>query len=188
MRFTSTPLPGCYLIDLEKCGDERGFFARVFCTKEFQQMGLVPSFVQVNNSLSVKRGTLRGMHYQLPPAAETKVIRCLRGSLQDVILDLRPHSPACGQHWSVTLTAENRTCIYVPKGFANGFLTLEENTEVIYLVSASYAPELERIVRYNDPRFGIRWLLDPAVVSAKDAGQPDFDPAWHLNDAMRELP
>ena len=180
MIFTETPLPGAYLIDLEKRGDDRGFFARAFCEREFAQHGLVDRFVHANTSLSAREGTLRGMHYQLAPQAETKMVRCIRGALYDVILDLRKGSPTFGKSFGAELTAENRRMMYVPRGFAHGFLTLAANTEAFYMVSAFYAPEWERGVRWNDPRFAIHWPAVPAVISDKDARQRDFDPAWHL--------
>lgn len=180
MIFTETPLAGAYLIELEKRGDDRGFFARAFCQKEFSAHGLVSNFVQVNNSLSATKGTLRGMHYQLAPRAETKLVRCIRGGLYDVILDLRPGSPTFGKSFGAELTAENRRMMYVPKGFAHGFITIEPNTEAFYFVDEFYAPEHERGVRWNDPKFKIAWPLDPAVLSDKDKAQRDFDPAWHL--------
>ena len=180
MIFQETALAGAYLIDLEKRGDERGFFARVFCEKEFSAHGLVTHFVQVNNSLSADRGTLRGMHYQLAPNAETKLVRCIRGALWDVILDLRPGSPSFGKSVGVELSAENRRMIYVPKGFAHGFATLQTDTEAFYFADEFYAPDCERGVRWNDPRFGIEWPIEPAVISDKDRNQRSFDPAWHL--------
>ena len=180
MIFTETPIPGAYLIDLEKRGDDRGFFARAFCEKEFAAHQLVTRFVQVNNSLSAQRGTLRGMHYQLAPKAETKLVRCIRGALYDLILDLRPGSPTFGQSFGAELTAENRRMMYVPKGFAHGFITLADDTEAFYFVDEFYAPEHERGVRWNDPRFDLQWPIDPVVLSDKDANQRDFDPAWHL--------
>ena len=180
MIFQETALAGAYLIDLEKRGDERGFFARVFCEKEFSAHGLVTRFVQVNNSLSADRGTLRGMHYQLAPNAETKLVRCIRGALWDVILDLRPGSPSFGKSVGVELSAENRRMIYVPKGFAHGFVTLQTDTEAFYFADEFYAPDCERGVRWNDPRFGIEWPIEPAVISDKDRNQRSFDPAWHL--------
>ena len=180
MIFQETALAGAYLIDLEKRGDERGFFARVFCEKEFSSHGLVTHFVQVNNSLSADRGTLRGMHYQLHPHAETKLVRCIRGALWDVILDLRPGSPSFGKSVGVELSAENRRMIYVPKGFAHGFVTLQTDTEAFYFADEFYAPDCERGVRWNDPRFGIEWPIEPAVISDKDRDQRSFDPAWHL--------
>jgi len=181
MEFNRTPLEGAYLIDLQKIGDERGFFARAFCEKEFADHGLVTHFQQMNNSLAGARGTLRGMHYQLAPSAETKVVRCIRGSLFDVILDLRQDSPTYLQHFGAELTAEHRRMMYVPKGFAHGFVTLEDETEAFYFVDESYAPELERGIRWNDPRFGIEWPVEPTVISEKDSAHPDFDPAYHLS-------
>jgi dTDP-4-dehydrorhamnose 3,5-epimerase len=180
MLFRPTPLDGAYVIELEKRGDERGFFARVFCEREFQQHGLVTRFVQVNNSLSAERGTLRGLHYQLAPAAETKLVRCVRGGLWDVILDLRPGSDTFGQWFAEELTAENRKMMYVPKGFGHGFVTLQDGTEAFYFADEFYAPEQERGVRWNDPRFAIRWPIEPVVLSDKDRTQRDFDLAWHL--------
>ena len=181
MIFTETPIPGAYLIDLEKRGDDRGFFARAFCEREFTAHRLATGFVQVNNSLSAQRGTLRGMHYQLAPKAETKLVRCIRGALYDLILDLRPGSATFGQSFGAELTAENRRMMYVPKGFAHGFITLADDTEAFYFVDEFYAPELERGVRWDDPRFQLRWPIAPAVISDKDANQRDFDPAWHLS-------
>lgn len=181
MIFTPTPLAGSYLIDLEKRGDDRGFFARAFCEREFATHELVTRFVQVNNSLSATKGTLRGMHYQLAPKAETKLVRCIRGSLFDVILDLRRESPTFGQSFGAELSAENRRMMYVPKGFAHGFITLAEDTEAFYFADEFYAPEHERGVRWDDPRFNIKWPSAPAVLSDKDAGHRDFDPSWHLS-------
>jgi dTDP-4-dehydrorhamnose 3,5-epimerase len=180
MTFTETPLPGAYLVDLEKRGDERGFFARAFCEKEFGAHQLATRFVQANESLSAQKGTLRGMHFQLAPKAETKLVRCIRGALYDVILDLRGGSPTFGRSFGAELSAENRRAMYVPKGFAHGFITLADDTEAFYLVDEHYAPERERGVRWNDPRFDIRWPIPPEVVSDKDRGHRDFDPAWHL--------
>ncbi|MGO9599615.1 MAG: dTDP-4-dehydrorhamnose 3,5-epimerase [Isosphaeraceae bacterium] len=181
MRFTEASIPGAYLIDLEKRGDDRGFFARAFCEQEFASHQLVSQFVQVNNSLSAHKGTLRGMHYQLPPKAETKLVRCIRGSLYDLILDLRPGSPSFGRSFGAELSADNRRMMYVPKGFAHGFITLEENTEAFYFVDEFYAPDRERGLRWNDPAFQLSWPIAPVVLSDKDAGQRDFDPAWHLS-------
>jgi dTDP-4-dehydrorhamnose 3,5-epimerase len=180
MIFTETPLKGAYLIDLEKRGDDRGFFARAFCCREFADHGLVTSFVQVNNSLSAIQGTLRGMHYQLAPAAETKVIRCLRGAFWDVILDLRPGSPTFGKWFGEELSAENRRMMYQPKGFAHGFITLTPDAEAFYFVDEFYAPQQERGVRWNDPKFGIQWPAEPELISDKDRNWLDFDPAYHL--------
>jgi dTDP-4-dehydrorhamnose 3,5-epimerase len=178
--FTEAPIPGAFLIELEKRGDERGFFARAFCENEFSAHGLASRFVQVNNSLSRFKGTLRGMHYQLAPKAETKVVRCIRGALLDVILDLRPASPTFGKSYGAELSAENRRMMYVPKGFAHGFVTLQDDTEAFYFVDEFYAPTEERCIRWNDPRFAIAWPAEPAVISDKDRNQKNFDPAWHL--------
>lgn len=157
MIFNETPLKGAYTIELEKRGDERGFFARFFCVNEYDKMGLDRNVVQINNSLSAQKGTLRGMHYQLAPKAETKVVRCIRGALWDCILDLREGSPTFGQWYAEELTAENRRMMYVPKGFAHGFMTLADDSEVLYLVTEFYSPELERGVRWDDPEFAIKW-------------------------------
>jgi dTDP-4-dehydrorhamnose 3,5-epimerase len=181
MIFTETPIPGAFLIDLEKRGDDRGFFARAFCEKEFAAHGLVTRFVQVNNSLTGQRGTLRGMHYQLSPRAETKLVRCIRGALHDVILDLRAGSPTFGQSFGAELSAENRRMMYVPKGFAHGFVTLTDDAEAFYFVDEFYAPEQERGIRWNDPRFAIPWPVTPSVLSDKDRNWRDFDPSWHLS-------
>jgi dTDP-4-dehydrorhamnose 3,5-epimerase len=180
MKFQETPLPGAYVIELEKRGDDRGFFARAFCEKEFSAHGLTPHFVQVNNSLSAFKGTLRGMHYQMTPKAETKIVRCIRGSLLDVIIDVRKGSPTLGKSYGLELSAENRKMMYVPKGFAHGFITLEDDTEAFYFVDEFYAPEFERGIRWNDPHFKIEWPMQPVVLSDKDRNHKDFDPAWHV--------
>lgn len=182
MIYEETPLQGAFVIDLEKRGDDRGFFARLFCAREFAEHGLADRFVQANNSLSATHGTLRGLHYQLTPSAEVKLVRCVRGALYDVILDLRPASSTFGKAYGTELTSENRRMIYAPEGFAHGFITLEDDTETVYLVSAEYDPELERGIRWNDPMFGIQWPLEPAVISDKDCSYADFDPRWHLAD------
>jgi dTDP-4-dehydrorhamnose 3,5-epimerase len=185
MKFEQSPLPGAWLIDLEKRGDDRGFFARVFCEKEFAQHGLTTHFCQVNSSLSPQKGTLRGMHYQLPPAPETKVVRCIRGALWDCILDLRDGSPTFGKWFGAELTAENRRMMYVPKGFAHGFITLSDATEAFYFVDEFYAPEAERGVRWNDPAFKIQWPAQPTVLSPKDEAHPDFNRPHHLPVAVK---
>ena len=180
MRFTETPLPGAYLVDLEKREDDRGFFARAFCVEEFGRLGLETGIVQINNSLSARKGTLRGMHYQLSPMAETKIVRCIRGSFFDAIIDLRPGSPTFKRWFGETLSAGNRRALYVPKGFAHGILTMEDDTEAFYLVTQFYSRELERGIRWDDPAFGIEWPIRPAVISGKDAAHPDFSPEHHL--------
>jgi dTDP-4-dehydrorhamnose 3,5-epimerase len=180
MIFSPTPLPGAYLIDLEKKSDDRGFFARAFCEREFRQHGLVCHFCQVNNSLSAQKGTFRGMHYQLAPKAETKLVRCIRGKLYDLILDLRHASPTFGRSFGTELSAENRRMMYVPKGFAHGFITLADDSEAFYFVDEFYSFEHERGIRYDDPKFALNWPMAPTVISDKDKTHRDFDPAWHL--------
>lgn len=180
MKYTAAPLEGAFLIDLEPKGDERGFFARFFCEREFEKMGLETHFVNINNSLSVSKGTLRGMHYQLAPKSETKVVRCIRGAIYDVILDLRPDSPTFGQHFGAELSESNRRVMYVPKGFGHGFVSLEDYTEILYLVSEYYSPEHERGIRWNDPTFNIQWPFLPTVISDKDGKHANFDPNTHL--------
>ncbi len=186
MKFNPAPLVGACTIDLEKRGDDRGFFARLFCETEFAQAGLETRFLQINNSLSGARGTLRGLHYQLPPAAEVKVVRCVRGALWDVILDLRAGSASFGKWFGAELSAENRTMMYVPRGFAHGFVTLTDDAEAIYLVSAAYSPDNERGVRYDDAAVGIEWPLEPVDISEKDRNWPDLDADFHAFERMRE--
>lgn len=181
MLFKTTPLKDVYLIELEKREDERGFFARFFCSTEFANQQLPKSFVQINNSLSHHKGTLRGMHYQLAPKAETKVVRCIQGSLYDVVIDLRPHSPTYKKSFGTVLSASNRSMMLVPEGFAHGFLTLEDNTEALYLVTEYYASNLERGIRWNDPSFKIDWPSAPLIISDKDTKHPDFNPSYHLS-------
>lgn len=185
MIFHNTPLEGARIIEIEKRGDDRGFFARVFCRDEFGAAGLETAYIQINNSLSTKAGTLRGMHYQLPPAAEVKVVRCIRGELWDCIIDLRPDSPTFGKWFGTSLSAENRLMMYVSKGFAHGFITLSDDTEAFYLVSSSYAPALERGLRWDDPRFGIEWPREPTEISGKDMRWPSFDPGYHGVELFR---
>ena len=187
MKFHETPLNGAYLIELERRGDDRGFFARFFCEKEFAAAGAETRFVQINNSLSARKGTLRGMHYQLAPSAEVKVVRCLKGSLYDVIADLRPDSPTFGQWFGAELNSENRLMMYVPRGCAHGLLTLADDTEALYLVSDSYAPDRERGMRFDDPWLGIEWPIAPVEISPKDRAWPDFDPDYHGVEALRGL-
>ena len=187
MKFVPTPLHGAHTIELEKRGDDRGFFARMFCRTEFSDAKLVPDFVQMNNSLSAKKGTLRGLHYQLAPSAEVKVIRCVRGALWDAIIDIRPDSPTFGKWFGAELTAENRRLMYAPRGFAHAILTLADDTEALYLVSDYYAPKEERGIRYNDPKFGVQWPIEPVEISDKDRNWPDFDPEFHGTERLKGL-
>lgn len=174
MKFTSTPLKGAYTIELEKRGDERGFFARYFCSEEFEQIGLETKFIQMNDSFSADKATLRGMHFQVTSAAEVKVVRCLRGAIYDVILDIRNDSSTFGRWFAHELTAENRSMMYCPRGFAHGFMTLVPDSEILYMVSSKYSPENERGIRWNDPRFGIEWPMQPLVMSERDKNLQDY--------------
>ena len=187
MKFLPTPLDDAYLIEPEPKGDDRGFFARAFCEQEFARAGLATRFCQINNSLSAKKGTLRGMHYQLAPSSEVKVVRCVAGALYDVIADLRPDSPTFGKWFGATLTAENRIMMYAPRGFAHGFLTLTDNVEALYLVSEYYAPQAERGVRFDDPWLAIAWPAEPIEISPKDLAWPAFDPAFHGVEGLRGM-
>ena len=180
MKFYATPLEGAFTIDLEKRGDDRGFFARFFCEREFEAAGIAFPIVQINNSLTEKAGTLRGMHYQLPPAAEIKVVRCIRGALYDVIIDLRPDSPTYRQWQGHVLDADARTMVFVPVGCAHGYQALEDDAEVTYQVSHPYVPGSERGIRWDDPALGIAWpITDGIIVSDKDAAWPDLAEETH---------
>jgi dTDP-4-dehydrorhamnose 3,5-epimerase len=172
MIFTETKLAGAYIVDLEPRADERGFFARAFCGNEFGAHAMKTTVAQANMSFNAKKGTLRGMHYQIPPAAETKFIRCVRGGIYDVIIDMRPASPTFMQHIGVELTADNRRALYIPEMFAHGFQTLSDDTEVLYLVGEFYTPGYERGLRYDDPAFNLEWPLPVSVISEKDANLP----------------
>lgn len=174
MKFHETELEGAYIIELEKLEDSRGFFARTFCQKELEDHGLAPTVAQANVSSNAKAGTLRGMHYQLPPYEEAKLIRCTRGALYDVIVDLRPDSVSYKRWLGVELTANNYRMLYVPANFAHGFITLEDDTEAIYFVSEFYTPGSERGLRWDDSQFNIKWPHPVDVISEKDASWPDF--------------
>ena len=168
MRFTETRLKGAFIIEPERLEDERGFFARTFCQKEFEAHGLNPRMVQCNISYNKHKGTLRGMHYQAAPMAEAKLVRCTRGAIYDVIIDLRPESPTYCQWLAEELNAENSKMIYIPEGFAHGFQTLENDTEVFYQMSEFYSPEHARGLRWDDPAFGIEWPLTGKIISESD--------------------
>jgi len=174
MIFGETALKGAYIIDSEMKEDERGFFARSFCMKEFERHGLNPRVAQCNISFNRKKGTLRGMHYQIAPHEEAKLVRCTRGSIYDVIIDLRHHSATFKQWLAVELTATNFRMLYIPKGFAHGFQTLEDNTEVFYQMSEFYYPEYARGIRWDDRAFGIKWPLMKPIMSEKDKSYPLF--------------
>ena len=174
MIFTETKLKGAFIIEPERLEDERGFFARTFCQKEFATLGLNPNLVQCNISFNKRKGTLRGMHYQAAPHEEAKLVRCTMGAIYDVIIDLRPDSSTFKQWVAVELTAANRRMLYIPEGFAHGFQTLDDNTEVFYQMSELYHPECARGVKWDDPAFAIEWLAPPVAISSKDKSYKHF--------------
>ena len=172
MIFTETTLSGAFIIDLERREDDRGFFARVFCQNEFTDHGLKPLIAQANIAFNTRKGTLRGMHFQFPPAAETKLVRCTRGAIVDIIVDLRPESPTYLQHVAVELSADNHRALYVPERFAHGYQVLEDITETSYQVGEFYTPEAEGGLRHDDPRLGLTWPLPVTEITEKDQAFP----------------
>ena len=174
MIFTETKLKGAFVIDLQRLEDQRGFFARAWCQKDFEEHGLNPRLAQVNLAFNKKTATVRGMHFQHAPHQECKLVRCSRGAIYDVIVDLRRNSPTYKQWIGVELRPDNYRMLFVPEDFAHGYQTLEDNTEVIYQVSQFYAPKSEGGVRYNDSAFGIKWPLEVTVMSDKDKAWPDY--------------
>jgi dTDP-4-dehydrorhamnose 3,5-epimerase len=172
MIFKETKVRGAFVLEVEKAEDERGFFARSWCQKEFQMHSLVSHLVQANISFNKKKGTLRGLHYQAPPYGEAKVVRCTRGAIFDVLIDLRPESATFKQWVGVELTADNYRMLYAPENSAHGYITLEDNTEVTYLVSQIYRRDFEQGVRYDDPAFRVRWPIEVQVISQKDRSWP----------------
>lgn len=176
MIFTETPLKGAYVIDPERLADERGFFARTWCRREFEAHGLDPGLAQCNISFNQTRGTLRGMHYQVAPHAEAKLVRCTAGSIHDVIVDLRAGSSTFKQWFAVELSSENHRMLYIPEGLAHGFLTLTDGAEVFYQMSEFYVPECARGVRWNDTAFDIHWPFKAMLISERDRTYPDFTP------------
>jgi dTDP-4-dehydrorhamnose 3,5-epimerase len=179
MNFTETKLKGAYVIDIERHEDDRGFFARAFCQHEFSDLQLEPVIAQANIAFNYKKGTVRGMHFQYPPAAETKIVRCTRGVILDIIVDLRPESRTYLEHVAVELTAENHRSLYVPERFAHGYQVLEDRTETSYQVGEFYAPGMEGGLYYADPRLGLEWPLPVTEISPKDA-------AWETLDAIED--
>jgi dTDP-4-dehydrorhamnose 3,5-epimerase len=175
MRFSETKLAGAYVIDLETRVDERGFFARTFCEREFAEHGLPTRFPQCNISRNTRARTLRGMHYNAAPHFESKLVRCGSGSIYDVIVDLRPGSPTRLQWIGVELSAKTGRALFVPERFAHGFLTLEDDTDVLYHMGASFQAEAARGLRWNEPRFGLEWPVPPEIIAPRDATYPDFD-------------
>jgi dTDP-4-dehydrorhamnose 3,5-epimerase len=174
MRFIETPLAGAFVIEAERFEDARGFFARTFCEREFDQRGLNGHVAQTNLSYNERRGTLRGMHYQRPPHAEAKLVRCTRGAIHDVVIDLRPASATYLDHFAVRLDEDNRSMLYIPEGLAHGFLTLADRTEVAYQMSVAYSPDHGAGVRWDDPAFGIRWPEPVRVIIDRDRSYPDY--------------
>jgi len=172
MKFISTALAGAYVVELTPFQDDRGLFARTYCKQEFAEIGHTKDFVQINHSRTIPKGAIRGMHFQIPPSAETKLIRVIRGKILDVIVDIRKDSPTFLRHISVELSEENMHMIYVPKGFAHGFQTLTEYCEMIYHHTEYYTPENERGLRYDDPKLEIEWPHPPALVSQRDQQHP----------------
>lgn len=169
MIFMESPLPGAYVVDVARAADERGFFARVFCEEEFAAQGLVNPTSQCSVSFNARRGTLRGLHFQAAPHDEEKLVRCTSGAIFDVIVDIRAGSPTYRRWFGAELSAESRRALYIPKGFAHGFISLADDTEVFYMISVPYAPGFGRGLRWNDPALGIEWPFEPTVISARDA-------------------
>ncbi|HEY4283441.1 MAG TPA: dTDP-4-dehydrorhamnose 3,5-epimerase [Chthoniobacterales bacterium] len=174
MIFSETPLKGAFLINIEPHQDDRGFFARTFCREEFEKHGLNPNVVQCNISWNARAGTLRGMHFQAAPHSEAKLVRCTRGGIHDVIVDLRPESPTYRHQFAVELSAENRQALFIPEFFAHGFQTLLDDTEIEYQMGEFYTPGYGRGFRYDDPIFGIEWPLPDKIVSEQDLAWPSF--------------
>ena len=176
MIFKETPLPGAFVLETERFEDERGFFARTFSVDEFAAHGLDTDVVQCSVSFNHRRGTLRGLHFQAAPREETKLVRCTRGAIWDVIVDIRPGSPTRGRHFALVLSADERNALYIPKGMAHGFLSLEDSTEVFYQISERYSPEHSRGYRWDDPTFAIPWPEPATVISDRDRDLPLFEP------------
>ena len=174
MIFAATPVEGAFLIQPERREDERGFFARTYCVRELAEHGLDPQVVQRSVSYNTKRGTLRGMHYQVAPHEETKLVSCSRGEIYDVIIDLRPASSSFRRWTAATLTADNGHLLYIPRGCAHGFITLTDDAVVDYQISDFHHPESARGLRYDDPAFGVKWPFAPIVIAARDRTWPDY--------------
>jgi dTDP-4-dehydrorhamnose 3,5-epimerase len=172
MKFVETPLSGAYVIEVTPFADERGLFARTFCKEEFKQINHSDEFLQFNHSVTRLKGSIRGMHYQMPPFSEVKLIRCVRGRVFDVIIDIRQGSPTCLQYFALELSEEKMNSIYVPRGFAHGFQTLEDNSQLIYHHTAIYKPGYENAIRFDDPLINIGWPLKPTAISSKDQSYP----------------
>lgn len=187
MKVIPTALQGSYLVEIDKQEDARGYFARLWCKQEFQQHGIDMQVAQVSISHNASLGTLRGMHFQWPPSNEAKLVRCQRGRIHDVIVDLRPDSPTFTQHAAFELDDRKHDSLYIPSGFAHGFQTLEENTDIVYMMSDYYHPDLQDGVRYDDPVFDITWPLPLSSISARDRDYPDFNPDSHTQKYNQAL-
>lgn len=174
MIFHDTPVAGARVLEVKRIEDHRGFFGRIWCQNELRQQGLKSEIAQANVGFSLKRGTLRGLHFQAAPHTEVKVVRCTRGSMFDVIVDLRPESPSYKRWFGIELSADNHKMLYVPEGCAQGYITLEDNTEMYYNTTEFYHPETASGVRFDDPEFGIEWPMAPAVISDQDRSWPDY--------------
>jgi dTDP-4-dehydrorhamnose 3,5-epimerase len=175
MIFTELPLRGAYLVDVERSTDERGFFGRSYCADEFAAIGLAHEFKQCSISYNERKGTLRGLHYQGAPHEEHKLVRCTAGAVFDVIVDIRAASPTCRHWYAAELTADNRRSLFIPPGFAHGFVSLTDHAEVYYMISVAHLPQFGRGFRWDDPAFAIEWPVRPTVVSARDAAYPLID-------------
>jgi dTDP-4-dehydrorhamnose 3,5-epimerase len=187
VKITPAKLPGPYLVEIDRMEDARGFFARLWCKEEFQQQGIHMEVVQVSVSHNPTAGTLRGLHFQWPPSAEAKLVRCQSGRIYDVIVDLRPGSATFTQHMAVELDSRKHNSLYIPPGFAHGFQTLEANTDILYMMSDFYRPELQDGVRHDDPAFDISWPLPPSSISPRDRDYPDFNPDHHTEKYNQAL-
>jgi dTDP-4-dehydrorhamnose 3,5-epimerase len=188
MRFRATPLAGAVLVDIEPAADARGFFARISCAREFEAQGVSGAYVQASISRSDRRGTVRGMHMQLPPSQEAKLVRCTRGAIHDVIVDLRPESHSYLEHFGVELSSRSYRALYIPPQMAHGFQTLEDETEVLYQMSDFHVPDLGCGWRWNDPAFGIRWpMTEPVTILPRDAGYADFSDEEYRDRLQRSL-
>jgi len=177
MKFLPTGFDGLHVVEIQPHCDQRGFFARTWCTREFEAAGLETRLVQCSVSFNLRRGTLRGMHFQAAPAEEVKLVRCTSGSIYDVVIDVRPESPSYLHHFAVELSAENRRALYIPGGFAHGFQTLADHTEVFYQMSEFFTPECARGIRWNDPRFSIEWPITDPIILDRDASYADYVPS-----------
>ena len=176
MKWTALPLSGAYLVEIQSISDNRGFFARTWCLDEARELGLAVDFPQCSLSYNTRKGTIRGMHYQAPPHAETRLVRCTSGAIYDVLLDLRPDSPTFCKWFATEISAENHKSVYIPTGFAHGFQSLCDHSEVFYQISESYHPDCARGVRWNDIAFSITWPLEALILSERDRSFPDFRP------------